>query len=131
MISVVVGVSLLGQDTPPDKQSIPQALEKRVRVSPRVLDGLVANRILPQPPWSNDKGHKKGIVTIAVLVDNNGTVKSTSTLSGDPVLADVAMNAIKQWQFKPYIIQGEPVQVESRVVMKFGKKSAEMVVGKR
>lgn len=69
------------------------------------------------------------MATVGVLVDYDGTVKSTSPISGDPVLADVATRAIKQWQFKPFIINGEAVQVESRIVMKFSKKRAEVALG--
>lgn len=54
-------------------------------------------------------------------------MKRTSTLDGDPVLAQVAIDAITQWRFKPYTIQGEPVGVESRVVMKFTKKRVELM----
>jgi protein TonB len=69
------------------------------------------------------------LVTIGVLVDYDGTVKSTSPVSGDPVLADVATRAIMQWQFKPFIINGEAVEVESCIVMKFSKKRAEVDLG--
>ncbi len=71
------------------------------------------------------------MVTVAVLVDYDGTVKSTHVLSGDPVLGDVATNAVKQWQYKPFLINGVRTQVESRVVMKFGKKNANVVLGDR
>jgi protein TonB len=122
---------LLGQSVPAEQQPAPQHLDRRIRVSERVLDANVVHRVLPQPPWSKDKGHEQGVVTIAVMVDYNGTVKSMSAVSGDPVLAEVAMGAVKQWQFRPYIVQGDPLQVESRVVMKFSKKHAEIVLGER
>ena len=131
LMAFAAGISLLGQSAPAEQQPPARQVDKRIRVSPRVLDGIVVHRVLPQPPWSNDKGHEQGVVTLAVLVDYNGAVKSTSTVSGDPVLAEVATGAVKQWQFKPYIIQSEPVQVESHVVMKFHKKHAEVVLGER
>jgi outer membrane biosynthesis protein TonB len=52
-------------------------------------------------------------------------------MPGDPVLGDVAENAVKQWQFRPFMLNGEPVQVDSRIAMKFTKKRAEVVVGER
>ncbi len=111
-----------------EREPEPQKLDNRIRVSTRVMDSLISKRVLPQPPWSNSKGHEKGMVTVAVLVGYDGTVRGTSTVSGDPVLAAVAANAIKQWQYRPYIINGEPVQVESRVMVKFSKNSAEVVL---
>lgn len=92
---------------------------------------IVLKKVLPRPPWSGEPAHEKGVVAIAVLVDYDGTLKSTSSISGDPVLADVAAHAIHQWQFKPFVLNGEPVQVESRIVMKFSKKRADVVPGDR
>jgi len=102
---------------------------RRTRISQGVLDLHVVHRVLPQPPWSKEKGHEQGAVTIAVLLDYDGSLKSASVVSGDPVLAAVATNAIKQWQFKPFLVDGQPFQAESLVVMKFSKKRAEVVVG--
>jgi len=103
----------------------------RIRVSERVLDGLAIKKTLPSPPCSKDTAHEKGVVTIAMLVDYDGKVKNASPLSGDPVLADCAIPAVQQWQFKPYLINNNPVQVESRVVMKFSKKRVELIVAER
>jgi len=92
---------------------------------------MALKRVLPQPPWSKDNGHEKGEVTVGVLVDYDGAVKRTHVMSGDSVLGDVAENAVKQWQFRPFMLNGEPLQMDSRVVMKFSKKHAEVVVGER
>jgi hypothetical protein len=127
LMIIAVAISPLGQNVPAQKPPS----NKRIRVSERVLDNIVLKKVLPQPPWSNDKAHEKGEVTISVLVDYDGTVKSTSLRSGDPILADVATHSIKQWQFKPYVVNDEPVQVESRIVMKFNKKRADVVLGQR
>lgn len=105
--------------------------DMRIRVSEGILDVLAVKKVLPQPPWSQDKGHEKGVVTLTILVDYDGTVKNTSLLSGDPVLGEVAIGAIKQWQFKPYTINGQPVRVESRVMMKFNNKRASIVLSHR
>jgi beta-lactamase class A len=103
----------------------------RIRVSEGVLDGIVVKKVLPTLPCSKDGAHDKGLVTTAVLVDYDGTVKTASPMSGEPELANCAIVAIKQWQFKPYFINNAPVQVESRVVLKFSKKRVEAVVGDR
>jgi Gram-negative bacterial TonB protein C-terminal len=131
LITVALAMNSLGQNEPADKQPKPQPIDKRIRVSERVLEGIVLKKVLPRPPWSGEPAHEKGVVAIAVLVDYDGTLKSTSPISGDPVLADVAAHAIHQWQFKPFVLNGEPVQVESRIVMKFSKKRADVVPGDR
>jgi TonB family protein len=103
----------------------------RIRVSERVLDDLALKKLLPQLDSTRQGWSKTGVVTIAVLVDYDGTVKSASLTAGDPELGDVAISAIKQWRYRPYKIEGYPVQIESRVVMKFTKKHAELVLGDR
>jgi len=127
---IAVTASVFGQNVPPAKQQA-QRVDQRVRVSERVFDGVALKKPLPQPPWSNDKSHEKGEVTVAVLVDYDGTVKRAQIVSDDPILGNVATNAVKQWRFRPYMINGEPYQVESRVVMRFNKKHAELVLGDR
>jgi hypothetical protein len=114
----------------PDEEELPtRPAVRRARISWGVLDHIVVHRVLPQPPWSNEPGHEQGVVTIGVMLDYDGTLKTTSVVSGDPVLAEVATNAIKRWQFKPFVLGGQPLQVESQVAMKFSKKRAEVVVG--
>ena len=110
-------------------QNLPAETPLRIRVSERVLDGIALKRVLPQLPCSKDTSQEKGVLTIAVLVDYDGKVKTTSPISGEPVLADCATFAIRQRQFKPYTVNGKPVQVESRVVMKFSKKRVGVVLG--
>jgi len=130
-MTVAVAISLLGQNVPAEKQPTPRPTDLRIRVSEGVLERMVLKKVLPQPPWSSDPAHGQGVITIAILVDYDGTLKSTSLISGDPVLANIAEHAIQQWQFKPYLINGESVQVESRVEMKFSKKRAEVVLSNR
>lgn len=131
MGAVVTASCLFAQNAPSDKQPTSQHMDRRIRVSERVLYDMALKRVLPQPPRSKDNGQEEGEVTVAVLVDYDGTVKTTHLMSGDPVLGDVAENAVKQWQFTPFKVNGEPVQMESRIVMKFNKKRAEVVVGAR
>ena len=103
----------------------------RIRVSARALDGIAIKRVLPNTPCGNDEEHENGVVTIAVVVDYDGKVKDTSLLSGDPILASCAVPAIQQWLFKPYVLNADPVQVESRIVMKFSNNHAQIVLGER
>jgi periplasmic protein TonB len=112
-------------------QNLAPQKPRRIRVSERLLDTVAVKKVLPSTPCSKDAEHEKGVVTIAVLGDYDGKVKSASLLSGDSVLADCAILAIQQWEFKPYLINDNPVQVESRIVMKFSKERAEIVFGER
>ena len=131
LAAIVTATCLFAQKAPSDKSPTPQHLDPRIRVSARVLNNMALKRVLPQPPWSKDNGHEEGEVTVGVVVDIDGTVKKTRVTSGDPVLGDVAENAVKPWNFHPFMLNGEPIQVDSQIVMKFSKKQAEVVVGDR
>jgi len=48
-------------------------------------------------------------------------VRKASAIEGDPMLAQAAVEAVKQWIYKPYILNGEPIEVETRTVVSFGK----------
>ena len=52
-------------------------------------------------------------------ISKEGTVTDLSVISGDPLLAEAAINAIKKWKYKPYLVQGEPVEVETTIQMSF------------
>jgi hypothetical protein len=111
------------------EQGHPAGKPTRIRVSERVLDNVAVKKVLPQIPCSQYPEHQSGVVTIGVLVDFDGKVKTTSLLAGDAILADCAIQAIGQWEFQPYLINGTPVQVESHVTLKFSKKKVEEIPG--
>ena len=77
--------------------------------------------VKPDYPPEAKKKHIKGDVILRVSVDKNGNVASTSVVQGDPMLAGAAVDAVKQWKYKPYLLNGEPIEVETMVTVHFGK----------
>lgn len=57
--------------------------------------------------------HITGDVVLDFIIDRNGGVKDLIVVSGDPVLAQAAVEAVQQWKYKPYLLNGEPVEVEA------------------
>jgi protein TonB len=53
------------------------------------------------------------------LIDTNGNVKEVNLVSGHPMLAPAAMEAVKRWKYKPYLLNGQPVEIETLVVVTF------------
>lgn len=89
-------------------QNAPGGPPLRIRVSEGVLYREITKKVAPSLPCSTDRAHQKGTVTVAVVVDADGKVKSTSRTDGDPVLAECAMRAINQWEFKPTLSTVRP-----------------------
>jgi TonB family protein len=67
--------------------------------------------------------HIHGTVWVQVLISETGDVKSVEVLSGEPALTHAAVEAAKQWKFKPYIKNGKPIEISAKLPMKFGSDS--------
>jgi TonB family protein len=96
---------------------------KIVRVSETVLRGLVLKRVNPEYPPEAAKAGIAGTVVISAIIGQDGKVKDVQLLSGSPTLASGAENAVRQWEYRPYLLLGEPVEVETQITMKFGFSS--------
>ena len=103
---------------PPQGQEQP-ALPKRVRVSSGVIAGMLIKRVSPEYPEKARKKRIQGTVFLSEVINKNGDVADLSVISGDPMLAKAALVAAKQWKYRPYLLQGQPVEVESQIQMNF------------
>lgn len=91
----------------------------RVRVSQGVAQGLLVKKVPPQYPDDARQGRIQGLVVLKALMDTNGDVKELNLVSGHPLLAPAAIEAVKQWKYKPYLLDGKPVEVETQVSVAF------------
>ena len=90
-----------------------------VRVSQGVSQGLVIKRVQPKYPQSALSTHAHGAVQIEATIDKEGKVTNVKVISGDPVLAKAATDAVRQWRYKPYYLDGEPVEIETQITVNF------------
>ena len=56
---------------------------------------------------------------LLAVIGTDGSVKDVRVENGLPILAQAAIDAVKQWRYKPYMIDGEPVEVDSRITINF------------
>src|SRR3954471_4739586 len=91
----------------------------RVRVSQGVTQGMVLSKVQPAYPPDARAARIKGSVIIAVVIDKNGSIESERLISGHPLLAPAAMDAVKQWKYRPYILNGNPVEVDTQITVNF------------
>ena len=111
--------------------SASQVTPNRVRVSSNVMQDLVVSKVPPTYPPSARQARIQGSVILRVHIDKSGGVESMQVISGHPMLAPAAMEAVKQWKYKPYLLNGEPIAVETSVTVNFtlADKPAEGTVG--
>jgi TonB family protein len=122
LVVIGVGCAFVGQESnnesaPPAKQELP----KRVRVSETVMRVLLIKKVAPEYPEEARKKHVEGNVVMKAIISHEGDVQELTVLSGDSLLVPSALEAAKQWKYKPYLIQGHPVEVETQIMMIFGQ----------
>ena len=92
---------------------------KRMRIASRVAEANLIHDVPPQYPPEAGRARIEGTVVLMALIGTDGTVKDVRIESGLPMLAQAAIDAVKQWRYKPYVIDGEPVEVDSRITINF------------
>jgi protein TonB len=95
------------------------ATPQRVRVSSGVSTGLLIRKVQPNYPQLAKQARIQGQVVLQAEISKDGTIQNLQLISGHPMLAPAAIEAVKQWRYKPYLLNGEPVAVETQVVVNF------------
>ena len=95
------------------------ATPQRVRVSLGVSQGLLIKKVQPTYPPLARQARIQGKVLLQAEISKDGTIENLRLLSGHPMLAPAAIEAVKQWRYKPYMLNGEPVAVETQVEVNF------------
>ncbi len=100
--------------------SVPKvATPQRVRVSQGVTQGLLVRRVQPTYPPLARQARIQGSVLLQAEISKDGTIQNLRLISGHPMLAPAAIDAVKQWKYKPYYLNGEPVEVETQITVNF------------
>ena len=95
------------------------ATPQRVRVSQGVTQGLLIRRVQPNYPALARQARIQGSVILQAQISKTGDIENLTLVSGHPMLAPAAIEAVKQWKYKPYILNGEPVEVDTQVTVNF------------
>jgi len=104
--------------------SVPTAVPKaatpqRVRVSQGVSQGLLVHKVQPQYPPLARQARIQGVVVLQALIGKDGSIQNLHVVSGHPMLTNSALEAVKEWRYKPYYLNGEPVEVETTINVNF------------
>jgi len=95
------------------------AVPNRIRVSGGVQQGNLVNRVNPVYPAIAKAARISGTVVLQAEISKQGTIENLHVLSGHPMLVQSALDAVKQWRYKPYLLNGEPVPVETTITVTF------------
>jgi periplasmic protein TonB len=92
---------------------------KRMRIASRVAEANLIHDVVPQYPPEAGRARIEGSVVLMAVIGKDGSVQDVRIESGSPILAQAAIDAVRQWRYKPYMIDGEPVEVDSRITINF------------
>jgi periplasmic protein TonB len=95
------------------------ATPQRVRVSLGVSQGLLIRKVPPTYPPLARQARIQGVVVLQAQISKEGNIQNLQLISGHPMLAPAAIEAVKQWKYKPYLLNGEPVEVDTQVQVNF------------
>jgi periplasmic protein TonB len=93
--------------------------EKTIRVTSSMEEGMNIFRTIPTYPVIARSMRVEGTVVLAATISKAGTIENLRVASGSPVLQQAALDAVKTWRYKPYILDGQPVEVETSIEVVF------------
>jgi protein TonB len=89
------------------------------RVSSGVISGLKISGSNPTYPPIARAAHVSGAVVLQALISKEGTIKNLHVVSGPEMLRTAATEAVQNWRYKPYLLNGEPTEVDTQITVNF------------
>ena len=101
---------------------VPPAAKPVAHAPLRVSDmtqGYLVHKVEPMYPALARTARIQGPVELRAIISKEGTIEKLQVLSGHPMLSQAAVEAVRQWRYRPYILNGQPVEVETQVTVNF------------
>jgi TonB family protein len=92
---------------------------QKLRVSSGVAEGLVLHKVNPIYPFEARQAHIQGEVILQATIGKDGLIHNLKAVTGHPVLVEAAKGAVEQWRYRPYVFNGNPVEVETTIKVVF------------
>jgi periplasmic protein TonB len=88
-----------------------------------IAQSLLVTKVVPTYPALARQARVQGEVVLDVDISKEGMIEGLRTLTGHPMRIPAAIDAVKQWRYKPYLLNGEPVPVQTQVTVNFSLTS--------
>jgi protein TonB len=99
--------------------NVPDKPAQTLRVSQGVSQGLLLKRVQPVYPSQAMQMRVQGAVELEASISEDGSITKIKVLNGHPVLAHAAVDAVRQWKYQPYVLNGEPVAIQTQITVNF------------
>jgi periplasmic protein TonB len=117
-LDVDSGATSSASAAPAGSQSVTVNAGDRVELSPQTTQNVTVS-VPPDYPLLARQMKVQGAVSLQALISRQGTIQELQILSGPGILAAAAREAVKQWHFKPYLLNGQPVETQARITVNF------------
>jgi len=97
----------------------PKPVLQTLNISQGVSSGLLLKKVQPMYPQNAMAMHVEGAVELMATISKTGTIANLKVLSGPPLLTRAASDAVKQWKYAPYLLNGEPVEIQTQITVNF------------
>lgn len=108
-----------GWSQPDDGTVTASGAPHSVQVPGSIMQQHLLHRVDPEYPADAEKAKVEGLVVLSASIAPDGTVKNVAPVSGAPLLAQAAVNAVRWWRFQPYAVNGQAVPVETTIEIDF------------
>lgn len=99
--------------------TLPTLAVGSMRISQGISQGLLLKKVAPVYPPMALQVHKEGSVEVLATISRQGAVTNTKLLNGDPMFTRAALDAVRQWKYRPYLLNGEPVEIQTQITISF------------
>ncbi|HWB86968.1 MAG TPA: energy transducer TonB [Bryobacteraceae bacterium] len=97
----------------------PASLPQRIRIDGSIQESMLVEKVMPVYPRQTDADASEGVVQLAVVVGKDGTVIDVKPIAGPEFLIDSAIHAVRRWTYRPTLLNGFPVEVQTTVELTF------------
>jgi periplasmic protein TonB len=99
--------------------AVPHTAPQTLKVSQGVSQGLLVKKVAPVYPEQALQMKIQGAVEIMATISKDGNITNMKVLNGDAILAQAAMEAVKQWKYNPYYLDSQPVEIQTQITVNF------------
>ncbi len=99
--------------------TIQRTQPKRWKVSGGIEQGLLIRYVKPVYPRLAQAAGVQGEVVLQAIIGKDGSIENLRAISGNPLLVKAALDAVQQWRYHPYLLNSEPVEVETQITVRF------------
>jgi TonB family protein len=93
----------------------PNAVPQRIRISGNIQAANLIRKVDPVCPHLAEQARIRGVVKFTVIISKDGTLQNIEVVSGHPLLVPAALQAVKQWVYRPTLLNGAPVEVITQI----------------